>query len=222
MQLKVDVYYESLCPDSAKFITTQLSPAAKDLLQYLDLHLIPFGKSTYNTQGSDVIFDCHHGPNECYGNKIHACVVDNVQTDSYRPESREQLVLHYVDCLMELSKKDAPFPIERCAKEVDYKNWQNILDCANSTIGSKLLQKFGDETLDFQNPLKSVPTIVFKDQYTSEVQKRSIDDFMSAACQMLHKEGIHAKECHNHGAAGKITGYVLLTTAVATGIALLH
>lgn len=201
-QLNVKVYYESLCPDSAKFINTQLSPITKEnLLQYVDLQLIPYGKSTYNTQGSDVIFNCHHGPNECYGNKIHACVVENVQSDSYRKETREELVLTYVDCLMSLSRKDAAFPIENCANAVQYKNWENIQECANSTTGSKLLQRFGDQTLDFQNPLTSVPTVVFKDKFTPELQNRAIDNFRMTLCEQLHKDNVHAKECSEHGAA---------------------
>lgn len=199
--MNVKVYYESLCPDSARFINTQLSPITKDLLQYVDLQLIPYGKSTYNTQGADVIFNCHHGPNECYGNKIHACVVENVQSDSYRQESREELVLTYVDCLMSLSKRDAAFPIEKCANGINYKMWENIQDCANSTVGSKLLQRFGDQTHDFQNPLTSVPTVVFKDQYTPELQKRAIENFRGTLCEQLHKNQIHAKECSEHGAA---------------------
>lgn len=220
-KLNVKVYYESLCPDSARFINTQLTPVTMDLLQYVDLHLIPYGKSTYNTQGSDVNFNCHHGPNECYGNKIHACVVENVQSDSYRKESREQLVLTYVDCLMKNSRKDAVFPIERCANAIQYKNWENIEQCANSTVGSKLLQKFGDQTHDFQNPLTSVPTVVFKDQYTPELQKRSIDDFRSTLCEQLHKDNIHAKECVAHGDAMR-TKVSLVSVILATVFAIFY
>lgn len=220
-QLNVKVFYESLCPDSAKFINTQLTPITKDLLQYVDLHLIPFGKSSYNTQGSDVIFQCHHGPNECYGNKIHACVVENVQSDSYRKESREELVLTYVDCLMSLSRKDAAFPIEKCANAVQYKNWENIQDCANSTIGSKLLQRFGDQTHDFQAPLASVPTVVFKDQYTPELQKRAVDNFRMTLCEQLHKDNVHAKECSEHGAAA-MTKVSVVSLVLATLLAIFY
>lgn len=122
---------------------------------------MPFGKSTYQTQGADVNFDCHHGPNECYGNKVHACAIENIQTNSYRQDhTRESLVLAYVDCLMALGR-DPIYPIERCAKEVDYAPWEVIRDCANSTTGSKILQRYGDETDNFQKPLVSVPTIEF-------------------------------------------------------------
>jgi len=55
-QTPVYVYYESLCPDSQAFITKQLYPSMKMLKDHVDLHLIPYGKSTHLTQGSDTIF----------------------------------------------------------------------------------------------------------------------------------------------------------------------
>lgn len=49
-QIQVDVYYESMCPDSIKFINTQLHPAlatvGSNISQYVQLQLIPFGKSS--------------------------------------------------------------------------------------------------------------------------------------------------------------------------------
>lgn len=33
----------------------------------------------YLTQGADVEFQCQHGPNECYGNKVHACAIEHIQ-----------------------------------------------------------------------------------------------------------------------------------------------
>lgn len=33
----------------------------------------------YTTLGSDVTFSCHHGPNECYGNKVHSCAIEHIQ-----------------------------------------------------------------------------------------------------------------------------------------------
>lgn len=42
------VYYESLCPDSKAFITKQLHPTMKILKDHVELHLVPFGKSSVN------------------------------------------------------------------------------------------------------------------------------------------------------------------------------
>lgn len=71
LQTPVYVYYESLCPDSQAFITKQLYPSMKILKDHVELHLVPFGKSTYQTRGSDTTFECHHGPNEVIEGAIH-------------------------------------------------------------------------------------------------------------------------------------------------------
>jgi len=42
----ISIYYESLCPDSAKFITEQVYPAVKgELRDVVELTFVPFGKS---------------------------------------------------------------------------------------------------------------------------------------------------------------------------------
>lgn len=51
-QTPVYVYYESLCPDSQAFVTKQLYPAMKMLKDHVQLHLIPFGKSTVSEPAS--------------------------------------------------------------------------------------------------------------------------------------------------------------------------
>lgn len=45
-KLKVEIYYETLCPDSMRFIRNQLYGAMVDnsLLQFSDLIFIPYGK----------------------------------------------------------------------------------------------------------------------------------------------------------------------------------
>lgn len=45
-QLNVAVYYESLCPDSARFIVEQVQPLMRGPLgKYVDVTLVPFGKA---------------------------------------------------------------------------------------------------------------------------------------------------------------------------------
>lgn len=43
---QVTVYFESYCPDSVKFLTTQLFPAyASPLKEYMNVTLVPYGKA---------------------------------------------------------------------------------------------------------------------------------------------------------------------------------
>lgn len=41
----VDVYYESMCPDSKYFIKHQLVPAFEKIPEVFDFRLIPYGKA---------------------------------------------------------------------------------------------------------------------------------------------------------------------------------
>lgn len=83
--------------------------------------------------------------------------------DSYQKKhTRESLSLEYVTCLLKTadSFQDAPLPGERCAQELELKNWDVIKQCANTTEGSKLLQTHGETTNSLKPELTFVPTIV--------------------------------------------------------------
>lgn len=71
-QVPVAVYYETLCPDSIKFITSQLYPVyTSGLKSRLNVTLVPYGKAVKNSGPNGVTFECRHGPVECYGDKVN-------------------------------------------------------------------------------------------------------------------------------------------------------
>lgn len=49
----------------------------------------------YSTRGSDVQFTCHHGPNECYGNKVQSCAIDHIQVRIYFKCYNRNFYNHY-------------------------------------------------------------------------------------------------------------------------------
>lgn len=81
-QLPIQIYYESLCPDSVRFVQRQLGPNYEALKDYVDILFVPFGKS-FSTTNKDksVSFDCQHGPAECDGNRIQSCVLNHLAGD---------------------------------------------------------------------------------------------------------------------------------------------
>ena len=61
--LKVGVYFESLCPDSKAFITTQLHPTFGKLGKYMDVSFFPYGNaevSQVNIEFSRLIYISYH------------------------------------------------------------------------------------------------------------------------------------------------------------------
>lgn len=206
-KVPITIYYESLCPDSAKFINEQVYPAVKtELKESVDIKWVPFGKSQYSTQGSDVLFTCHHGPNECYGNKVHACAIEHIQANSYQTEhTRESLTADFINCMMKAGKNfpDNVYPGARCARDNHISVWESIQQCANSTEGSQLLKQHGDATNRFQMPLLTVPTVVFNEQYDAKVNERAMDNFVGTLCKYVSMP--QPKTCAAHGAAPAVS-----------------
>uniref|UniRef100_A0A6M2E2F4 Putative gamma-interferon-inducible lysosomal thiol reductase n=1 Tax=Xenopsylla cheopis TaxID=163159 RepID=A0A6M2E2F4_XENCH len=212
--VNVDVYYESLCPDSRKFINTQLYPALQNSLKKsVHLNLIPYGKSKRQTRGSDVEFECHHGPNECYGNKVHACALNHIQVDSFQQRhDRESLILTYINCLMENSNLNPSnvFPTQLCAQRTGVQQYESIVNCANGTEGSSLLAAHGEKTDKLSPPLTSVPTIVFDNQYERSLQTLAETNFVMAVCKKLGAP--RPQECP------QINSAPITTVATLTGV----
>lgn len=203
----------------------------KILKDHVELHLVPFGKSTYQTRGSDTTFECHHGPNEvsvgnhlklvsmsnhisvrpiqCYGNKIHACAINHIQVDSFQQENtRESLIIEYVNCLMTGVFPDQPYAqfARRCAKDVMVKTFDSIEACANSTEGSKYLEQMGEVTFKLMDPLKNVPTITVRESYDANIQASALTDFSSTVCQNLPKP--HPAVCRAYSSATAVSGSI--------------
>ena len=47
-KVKIDVYYETLCPDSIQFLLHQLVTNYDRIKEKVDLHMYPFGKAQVN------------------------------------------------------------------------------------------------------------------------------------------------------------------------------
>jgi len=224
IKVPVTIYYESLCPDSAKFINEQVYPSLQtELKEHTDIIWVPFGKSRFSTLGSDVLFDCHHGPNECYGNKVHACAIEHIQASSYQTEfTRESLTLDFINCMMKIGKNfpDNVYPGAKCARENNISIWENIQQCANSTEGSQLLKRHGETTNRFQDPLVSVPTVVFKQKYDSSENERAMSDFKSTLCSYIPEP--KPRVCNESNGAVTVTVAPILLPFFVSTLKLIH
>ena len=50
--VRVDVYYEVLCPDSRYFVLHQLYPTFQKIGEAMDIHYVPYGKATVSHNGN--------------------------------------------------------------------------------------------------------------------------------------------------------------------------
>lgn len=83
-RLRLEVFYESLCPSCQQFIGTYLQDLWHDpeLRALVDLHLYPSGHAVLTSSG----MQCQHGASECLGNAIEACATRILKgPDEYVP-----------------------------------------------------------------------------------------------------------------------------------------
>jgi len=151
-QVKVSVYYEVLCPDSINFVINQLSPASKSIGNIMNIDLVPYGKaSTKKNADGTYEFNCQHGPNECKGNKVHACALAKFPKES---------TLAWVKCTM---SKNSPHEAgSACAQELGL-NFEPVDACSTSQEGDDLLAAMGVRTKILNPKATFVPWINLND-----------------------------------------------------------
>ncbi|XP_055546176.1 GILT-like protein 1 [Wyeomyia smithii] len=167
-RVKVDVYYEHLCPDSIRWISDQLGPSYDALRDIIDIDFIPFGKSVSINNGES--FECQHGPLECEGNRIQSCVLN------YIPEQDRQV--SYVVCQMNFNADPRGY---ECA----FRSGVNLISaqaCVEGDLGRQL-QLQAERRTQLIAP-SFVPTIVFNGQFDQSLQDRSLNDFLGVMCEL--------------------------------------
>ncbi|XP_063616636.1 gamma-interferon-inducible lysosomal thiol reductase-like [Cydia splendana] len=178
---KVDlrVYYCCLCGGCVHFHIKELDPTYKKIGSYIDLKNYPYGLTSRWKDHGKIIFDCPgaHGPEECYGNKLHACAIDILKNVSQSE--------FYNSCMMNSTwggegstDKDAI----NCGKlmKIDSKP---IIECANSERSDALMEYYGIETDKVTNPNKKhMPLILLNGKEFNRAK-----DLMKTICQTLAK-----------------------------------
>jgi interferon gamma-inducible protein 30 len=73
-KVKVELYYESLCPSCQAFITGPLTNtlALPDMVAIIDLKMVPYGNTKKNSDGT---FTCQHGVDECTTDVLELCTL---------------------------------------------------------------------------------------------------------------------------------------------------
>ncbi|KAK4883206.1 hypothetical protein RN001_006525 [Aquatica leii] len=177
--LKVSVYYESLCPASMQFITTQLYPSYSKISSSLLLDFVPYGKANHYLVDGKWKFTCQHGPDECLGNKHQACGLARNQTQAQK--------LEFVNCMMSASNPSSENAVTKCAPKLGIPI-ADILDCSNSAVGDEILAQLGNRTHALQPNIYFLPTIIFNDVYKFNVHLGAIYDFLTTACNALNNQ----------------------------------
>ncbi|XP_075971836.1 GILT-like protein 2 [Anticarsia gemmatalis] len=172
-KVKIELYYECLCPYCRAFDRNHLTPTVRKLGEkYLDIHLYPYGNAETTVYDNGTIeIECQHGVPECYGNMLHACAIDQL-----KPLTK---AIYYISCLMGTSQSHGGSNDEaadKCGTQMNIDS-EPIKTCAKGPKGLELAKYYGDETnkIDFHG----VPHVV-----VNGVEYEG-DDFFHDVCEIF-------------------------------------
>ncbi|XP_037775237.1 uncharacterized protein LOC119572288 [Penaeus monodon] len=170
-RVKVSVYFESLCSDSIKFFKNQLYPVWQDLQDIMDLEFIPFGKARATpTETGDYEFQCQHGPDECYGNRVMSCAQNSLPIGTQ---------VEFFQCMM--TKRYPAFFGKQCSEEVGIA-WAPLQECAKSVRGAVMLYQNGVRTASLKPQVHFIPTITINGRYDNRRLRVSLMALRSQIC----------------------------------------
>ncbi|XP_062210933.1 gamma-interferon-responsive lysosomal thiol protein-like [Phragmites australis] len=145
----VALYYESLCPYSARFVVNYLAKVFEDgLLSAIDLMLVPYGNARVATDGK---ISCQHGPYECLLNTVEACAIDAW------PELNKHFGFIY--CVEDLVVKHQYREWKSCFQKLGL-DPKPVTECYKSEHGHNLELKYANQTDALEPPHRYVPWVV--------------------------------------------------------------
>jgi len=176
LPVQIQVYYETLCPDSIDFISQQLYPTYQNLGKYLNIEFVPFGFASYLPDSNGGWnFACQHGPNECSGNLYQACLANAMKNDN-------ALLVEVINCIMsDISPHTAT---EKCMENlmITEPSYEEMDQCHSSEKGENLLHDFGVQT-DALNPsCYFIPWITIDNVWDEAEFSAALVDFQGLLC----------------------------------------
>lgn len=146
-EVVVEIHMESRCPDTETFLRQQLWPVWKDVKEFVELRVVPFGKADCIEKDGDYTCHCQHLEKECELNQLMNCLIDRLHIPD-----------RYLGALVCLQSKDMS-AAEGCLKEADL-DPQPYIQCAQSPEGRKLHALAGRRTKALEPKMFYVPWIL--------------------------------------------------------------
>lgn len=168
----LSLYYESLCPGCHAFITTQLVPTYEKLDSLIDIELVPYG----NAMEVNGTIECQHGPNECYGNVVQACLLAENGGDAKQS-------LTFITCMIEQpNSDDTHSSAKKCATDLRL-DWSSLSNCANGPEGARLIAANKAKTDALQPAHQYVPWILIDGVHTEDLENKCLANLLGYLCK---------------------------------------
>lgn len=166
-KLLVEIFIESLCRYSKKFIVENFYPAYSALSDRIDVEFYPYGKAERTQNEYDEWeFQCQHGTLECINNAKQSCGLDFIGDDQDRQ-------VEFIFCTMSANS------FSQCCDLLGL-NKQAIEECAVGPRGEELQKEAAEETEKVMFKSGQVPTIVFNKVYNEDNSMAALGSFEEA------------------------------------------
>lgn len=174
--IKITLFYESYCPFSIKFMLQQLYPVTMKYSKLLVLDLIPFGHCKVQQRKNGMYdFKCQHGEKECYGNRVHACVIQQ------GVDKGNAKVVMALTCLMNYNYQD--MEVKRCLEKSNL-SWDRHKLCMLRDA-TTLEVAYGKRTHENVPEVKYVPFVIFNDTYNHHLEEIAVNNLEAAVCELF-------------------------------------
>merc|ERR1712210_188061 len=179
LALKMDLYYESLCPDSTRFISNQIPEMWAALSQEVSINFVPYGFAS-TTEDED-------GELQCAGNIVQACTL-------YLTKDRPEDQVSLITCMMSADVPDTAGPDCWTQMELDY---ALVEECIADGLGDVLHAANGEETTAVANPpVTNVPWSNFDGEHLEGGEYWEIEEvgLLAFLCQKFTLAGCPADD----------------------------
>lgn len=176
----VALYYESLCPGCRWFLTEMLFPTWLMLHDIMNVTLVPYGNAEEKCVGTTCNFTCQHGPAECLGNTIEACLL--------KKSSEAFAIIFCMESSVNVIKN-----AQACVGLYDPSlKWETVMSCANGDEGNQLMHQNALKTKALKPPHQYVPWVTINGEHTDELQTQASNSLYNLVCSMYKGPSIPA------------------------------
>lgn len=176
--VKIEVYYETMCPACKYMLTNQLGAMYiqdASIPDYIDLRLYPFGNSAVSSAQEPYTFQCQHGDEECWGNKLHNCMV------KYLRDPRIYVPLAV--CIAYNDQMPMANAFQLCAQSQNI-NPDVLTQCSESDQASAEMYATYQKTAALNPQLQHTPWILINGVHTPEAENGYLVDIV---CSLISR-----------------------------------
>ncbi|NXQ82875.1 GILT reductase, partial [Nyctibius grandis] len=189
--VELSLYYESLCPACREFLVQQLFPTWLLLpAEALNITLVPYGNAEERNVSGKWDFQCQHGPEECLGNMIETCLMDEAKDfGTYFP------VIFCMESGSSVTKNLEAQCLQVYAPQLDA---GRIAACVQGDTGTALMHRNAQLTEALNPPHNYVPWVVINGKHTDELQAQAQTSLLQLICRLY--QGEKPEACGGSGA----------------------